>query len=283
MKRKRLILFWAGLLMTILVISCSELQKDLPTTTSAEPQIHEQGWMDTVSARFHGKAIQNNNWDMRGCRTCHGTDYTGGTSSKSCYKCHVNLAGPENCSTCHGFPPPPSTGSYPAGVEAHQIHLYGRGTYSSYAVSCQMCHTLPTNVYANGHLNPGVNGGVVITDPLATLKSGSLTPAPTYNPNTFECTNTFCHGTWQLKKSGLPGDTVYIDSVMIGNSYTPRWNGGTIEIICGSCHAMPPTGHKVYQQVVCSACHEDVLTAAGRKKHINGKIDLTGNTVHNFR
>jgi predicted CxxxxCH...CXXCH cytochrome family protein len=273
-----MILVAAGLL-----VSCSELREDLPTLAASEIQIHTAGWTDTASFDFHGIAIQKNNWDIRNCRNCHGSDYKGGSSGKSCYDCHTNPAGPENCSTCHGFPPPPSTEGYPSGKESHQVHLFGKGTYSSTATSCQMCHTLPTSVYAEGHLDPGENGGVVITDPLATLKSGGLAPVPVYNPNTAGCSNTFCHGTWRLRKSGLASDSVYTDSVMAGAGYSPKWNGGTIEIVCGSCHSIPPAGHKVYQQLVCSTCHEDVLTSAGRKKHINGKIDLNGIATRDFR
>lgn len=48
-----------------------------------------------------------------------------------------------------------------------------------------------------------------------------------------------------------------------------------------ACHNNPPTGHKSYTQA-CLTCHEDITTAAGKAKHINGKIDLAGGVVRNF-
>jgi hypothetical protein len=273
---------------SMIFISCSDLKddKDLPTATSDDLQFHTEEWADPNSANSHAKFIQNNGWDMRGCRTCHGSDYTGGTSGKSCYDCHNNPGGPQNCATCHGMPPPPaldgSTAYTAHGVGAHAIHLTGGGAYSSYSMNCQGCHHLPTSIYDPAHIDANGHAEVVMTDPLANLTSGGVTPVPTYDINTLKCSNTFCHGTLRLTKAGLPSDSVYIDTVIVGNNYVPQWNGGPAEKNCGTCHGNPPTGHKTYTQA-CSFCHEDVTTASGKLKHMNGKIDLAGGVVRNFR
>jgi predicted CxxxxCH...CXXCH cytochrome family protein len=283
MKRQFLNSIFTILSLMLFLISCSDLKKDLPTATMAGIKIHEQGWSDTASITFHGKAIQAEGWDIRPCQKCHGANYNGGTSGESCKNvgCHSFPAGPENCSTCHGFPPPPGVNGDPAGAGAHQIHINGIGTLSSHAMSCQECHVFPDSIYGEGHFTPTSAVGIYFHYPLANLSSGGIKPVPTYDQNTLKCSNTFCHGTWRLVKAGLPGDTVYVDSVMVGASYSPRWNGGAIDKVCGSCHAMPPVGHKSYTQP-CSFCHEDATVAAGKPKHINGKIDVYGG-VRNFR
>lgn len=284
--RRQYFLFLIFISLAVLIISCSELKKDLPSAASNDIIVHSAGWIDTNSIEFHGNAIKNAGWDMRSCSRCHGADYAGGSSGQSCRTCHNANGGPENCATCHGMPPPPaldgSTASTAHGVGAHVIHLNGTGAYSSYSMTCQSCHHLPTSIYDPLHINATGRALVTFTDPLASLRSGGLTPSPVYNPDSLKCMNTFCHGTWRLTKAGLSGDSVYTDTVMVGSNYAPRWNGGTVEKKCGTCHALPPTGHKSYSQN-CSSCHVDVTTASGKLKHMNGKIDLAGGIARNFR
>lgn len=286
MKNHNVFLILICLLIAVLAISCSDLKNNLPTPVAAGPMVHSVGWTDSSSANFHGKAIAATGYDIRSCRKCHSADYTGGTSGESCRTCHNANGGPENCATCHGMPPPPaldgSTASTAHGVGAHAIHLNGTGTYSSYSMTCQSCHHLPTSIYDSLHINSTGRALVTFTDPLASLRSGGVTPSPAYNLDSLKCANTFCHGTWRLMKANLPSDSVYTDTVMVGSSYAPRWNGGSVEKNCGTCHALPPTGHKSYSQS-CSSCHEDVTTMSGKLKHINGKIDLVGGIVRNFR
>ena len=264
-------------LTTILLISCSDLKKDLPAPTSVQFQVHGQGWTDTASANFHGNYIQANNWDMRPCQQCHGADYAGGTSEKSCKEanCHPFYTGPENCSTCHGFPPPPATKNDLVGAGAHATHNNGSGTLSSHSMTCTECHVFPSSVYGEGHFTPSNTVGIHLNYPLATMPSGGVTPVPSFDRNTLQCSNTFCHGKWRFVKATGDTTTMFVDSVMTGNSYAPKWNGGANEAICGSCHAMPPTGHKA-TTAACSTCHEDVRTTSGRQKHINGKVDVYG-------
>jgi predicted CxxxxCH...CXXCH cytochrome family protein len=55
------------------------------------------------------------------CRVCHGEDYSGGTSGKSCLNegCHTLPGGPEACGTCHGIPP---TEDHPASDLCYLCH-----------------------------------------------------------------------------------------------------------------------------------------------------------------
>lgn len=277
-------------LLSAIFVSCSDLKNDLPTATSAVSKIHEEGWSEVSSVGFHGKAIQSDNWDIRPCKKCHGLDYKGGSSGKTCLGCHNQPGGPENCGTCHGNniaagPPPDlsgNTSNSARGVGFHQVHLNGTGNVSSVRMVCTDCHHYPEgSIYDPQHIDGSEHAEVLITGPLATLKTGGTALLPTYDATALTCKSIYCHGAWILNKSGLPSDSVFSGTTMMGLNQSPVWNGGSAQTqSCASCHAMPP--HKDYS-LACSVCHEDVTSASGKLKHINGKIDLSGGVVRDFR
>jgi predicted CxxxxCH...CXXCH cytochrome family protein len=56
--------------------------------------VHSKAWMDTTatsSPYFHKKYLMDNQVNMTVCKQCHGDDYKGGITNKSCYNCH-NIA-----------------------------------------------------------------------------------------------------------------------------------------------------------------------------------------------
>ncbi|MGD0035753.1 MAG: CxxxxCH/CxxCH domain-containing protein [Bacteroidota bacterium] len=286
MKKQRIILILMLLIISALLISCSDLKNSLPTAISAEVQIHGQGWIDTGSVNFHGKYIQNINYNLTICKQCHGSNYEGGTSNSSCRPCHSGPGGPENCATCHGIPPAPdrygNTSFTAPGVGAHNIHYTGTGTISALAMHCDDCHHLPNGVSDTTHITATGIAQVQISN-LGALQTNGAVPSTSFSQLTLKCTNTFCHGNWTLPKSGLASDSVFSGTVMTGVlANAPVWNGGSSQAVCGSCHGLPPAGHYSYSQS-CTACHEDVTTASGKLKHMNGKIDLAGGVVRNFR
>lgn len=84
---------------------------------------HPQGWLNSASQNFHGGAYLAN--PDPNCQGCHGSDYQGGSSRVSCYKCHDQFPHPggwlqqnqanfhgaflltgaldlANCQNCHG-------------------------------------------------------------------------------------------------------------------------------------------------------------------------------------
>jgi hypothetical protein len=246
------------------------------------------------------------------CQQCHGTSYTGGPIvAISCEQsgCHVDATGnpksPETCNTCHGTfsaaanltglplllsAAPPrdladDTSSTAAGVGAHQKHLLTGTTGKS--VKCQECHTVPSSVGQAGHLSPVQVA--VFNDTLANLVTGSgaFAPHPSFDPNTTKCSNTYCHGSWLLRRSSAPtvAQGVYADTatVMTGTKASPGWTAGSTEGQCYSCHGgapgkFTPAGHIAYALSACSICHGDVVDGSGnilnRAKHMNGVIDL---------
>ncbi len=101
---------------------------------------HFPTWTLSESELFHGKYLKAHDYAVGNCQSCHGQDYSGGTSETSCYQCHANyphmdtwmgttdashgsfiLADENNiqsCESCHGSD-------------------YGGGTSD---VSCYTCH-----------------------------------------------------------------------------------------------------------------------------------------------
>lgn len=269
-----------------LLAGCSELKDTLPNPSSGALSVHPDGWVTASSASFHGKAIKDQDWDMRGCQTCHGKTYEGGYTKVSCRTCHNKPAGPENCTTCHGgvnAAPPTDldrrTDKTLQTVGAHQTHLLGVSTLSG-ATPCTECHKVPPTVYEAGHLGSRP-ADVMITDVIATTRTTGIVPNPTYDPATEKCANSYCHGNF-----------------VNGNNFSPVWNdpSGT-QMACGTCHgdvtkttladkALPKTSaqggtHPVYpKDLTCASCHGDVIDATMKiinpAKHINGKLNLLG-------
>jgi len=290
-----------------LMAGCSQLKNDQPPTAPTL-SLHGDGWTDPASANFHGLAIQQLNWNMTTCKSCHGPNYAGGTAQKSCLTCHTQTNGPEACNTCHGnfnapvgnnlswAPPRAVNGDTVAtsrGVGAHQAHLLAT---MGKVLKCQECHTVPSQVYAAGHINSPLPAIVAMNDTLANLVSGSgaFIPHPAYSAAQLQCNNTYCHGNWQAQKASAPADRqyIYIDSVIVGANYSPKWTGGVNEATCGSCHGLPPKGHLGYgtnelplSSCGNSGCHTGIVDGNGKildpTKHINGKIDYE-RTERNF-
>src|SRR5437868_3323076 len=95
--------------------------------------IHPAGISDPASGDFHGKLLATSGWDFAQCQRCHGADFAGGTSRKSCLKCHAQ--GPTSCTTCHALPP--ATGAHAAHAQKYE---------------CRECHVVPSRYDDAGHL-----------------------------------------------------------------------------------------------------------------------------------
>jgi predicted CxxxxCH...CXXCH cytochrome family protein len=263
---------------------------------------HQVGWKQTNDANFHGQYIKTDSWEMFKCTGCHGSDYNGGAvTDVSCMasNCHVdqnnNKKSPEACNTCHGvftakadsaltWSPPKSVNGESStsvkGVGAHQKHL-ATGTFGK-TVKCSECHSVPSQTFVSGHLDSNLPAEVVMNDTLARLitANGLLVPNPIFNSSTFSCQNTYCHGNWRLRRATSTVQFAYADTVMVGANYSPLWTGGSPQATCGSCHALPPTGHIPATPATCVNCHTGIVNGSGviidKEKHINGKINVFG-------
>lgn len=273
---------------------CSDLNNNI-TPPQVSKAAHQPGILDKASPNFHGNLIKNANWNMKTCRQCHDREYTGGLTGVSCLNCHTEIKGPEACNTCHGkfndanriAPPREPDGdtlTTSPGVGAHVSHLYSNSLGST--IECNTCHVVPDSVYQEGHLNPQIPGGVIFA--LLSVHNGAN---PEFDSNNYTCSNTYCHGNFTFFKDSAAAQNkfIYNDSVtvngqtaMLGNNKTVKWTkvDGT-EAQCGSCHGLPPEGHKYAPLKDCAGCHVGVIDSDGniidQSKHINGVINVFGN------
>ena len=258
-------------------ISCASCHADYP---------HPAEWTTSGNNLSHAAYIKNSNWSMERCKTCHGVNYTGGSSGVSCLKCHNQTGGPEACNTCHGsgagsvsdlsnWAPPEdldnNSETTTPGVGAHQSHLKNTSRSTAYAQDCQMCHVDINQFGDSNHINGIVN---IEFAPIAT-NWGKLTPV--YNSNTYKCSDVYCHGNFALRRDESVNQNMYSDSVMTGNNPVMDWTVvGKGLSACGTCHGLPPKGHVLRPD--CSSCHYTVVDENNiiidKDKHINGFVDV---------
>jgi predicted CxxxxCH...CXXCH cytochrome family protein len=286
---KKLFIFYAlfiGLLGGALIYQgCSELDEN--STVAPDYDTHPDGWSNPASGNFHGTYIFNNKqWNLNQCKTCHGSDYAGGTSGSSCLGCHSANGGPQNCRLCHGGTsghsnPPKAlngdTSTTSLGVGAHMTHLYN--TRWSAEVACEECHT-DFNGFADPlHIGDNPDGIAEINfGPLsrATI-GGNITPNPQWDRNLASCSSVYCHGTFKMGNINVTGIWTNSSSVFCGKCHgdnnpvtqnpTPRDTNGAF---------IPP--HFSFMTInSCYVCHESVINPQGiiidKSKHVNGVID----------
>jgi hypothetical protein len=244
---------------------------------------HPEGFGSGASENFHSGYISTEaNWDIVPCRSCHGADYAGnGFSEKNCLKCHPAPDGPEACNTCHGSSdnaaPPVNllkmTSSRELTIGAHQEHVVA-GTWSTFSRgTCRTCHKEPTRYDDAGHIDDTPHAEVIFNS-LAT-DAGRLNT--TWDRLRGSCDNVYCHGPFEFKKSDSQYPWAYTDSVMVGSNPRLFWQfPGTNQVLCGTCHGIPPQGHAPVTS--CKGCHASVvdenLNIINKYRHINGKIDV---------
>jgi hypothetical protein len=276
-----------------ILASCSDLNDNI--TPPAKLTIHKPGILNPDSPDYHVNLIKEKNWDLRLCQQCHGGDFAGGTVNKSCLNCHTEENGPLACNTCHGdpnpgghiFPPRDLAGDTTTtapGVGAHVAHLVNN--HLSSTIRCSNCHKFPTDFFAEGHISPDGLPAQITFGQVAVSDNDT---SAMYDFSTHSCSGTYCHGNFIAYKDTSLYTFEYNDSVqvngksaMMGNNVTVIWNqvDGT-QARCGSCHGLPPLGHR-YQTwpSSCEICHRGVIDAEGNiidsTKHINGHVDVFG-------
>lgn len=258
-------------LLALLAACSSELQDadDLPFA----PRLigaHGIGYAHLGSDNFHGRDIaQNFGWDITGCRSCHGVDYSGGNTRQSCNAsgCHIAAdGGPEACYVCHGDAMTKT--SYPQWYSTHATHLEG-GPNSSATIACNDCHVLPANYADPLHIDDATPGKAEVhfdNELAATVTLGTV-GVPVFNSENVTCANTYCHGNFTN-----------------GNNKTVAWKG-TDQAKCGSCHGDEATGDPLPtaphpQSPSCASCHGSVVDANRNiidpDRHVNGVLNVFG-------
>jgi predicted CxxxxCH...CXXCH cytochrome family protein len=242
---------------------------------------------------------------------CHGA-FKGGNETNAPRWTRVGQ-GEAACGTCHGLPPPRSTGhpqvancggchpGYTRTSVNAATHLDGMPEVGG--MTCTSCHgdagraATVTNPQLAASPPSDVGGNTATSAPgvgahQAHLTDGALRLA-------LPCTE--CHavpasldahptGTTELAWDPMLAATrgaapVYRDGRCAstychgatlgagGTNHEPRWTGGPGEAACGTCHGFPPP--TPHPQIMeCGRCHPGYDTAITGPGHVNGRLDL---------
>lgn len=253
-------------LMSLLIWSCADLREPFPTETQTRLEVHEIGWKDVGSLKFHGRFLRDSGWDLKRCQQCHGADYSGGIANTSCNVSACHPATPEDCTTCHGgldndtgAPPNNVDGSQlttERGVGAHTTHI--NGNILTDGIPCSSCHVVPDSAFAAGHFDSPLPAEVNFSG--LAIEGEAI---PKWDADSRSCSAVYCHGNFEF-----------------GNQENvPTWTivDGT-QAACGTCHSLPPGGiHPAVEQ--CYLCHGTVVDAD--KKIIDKSLHINGITNFN--
>ncbi|HEX9104286.1 MAG TPA: CxxxxCH/CxxCH domain-containing protein [Polyangia bacterium] len=233
--------------------------------------IHPAGIADPQSPDFHGTLLQSNGWNLGSCTKCHGTDFAGGTSGRSCLKCHSD--GPTACTVCHDLPP--KSGAHVAHAKKYDCtachhkpqtwdepgHLFAAdgSVIKTPQVTAAWDGTRCSNTYCHGDATPAWNGGP------AEATCGSCHKIPPANHASNRCGD--CHGRVADNSATIVNDALHVDGkVSLGD------DSGT----CLACHPSPGGAHKSHATaphalrgpIGCPECHV-VPTAIDSPGHID--------------
>jgi len=105
---------------------------------------HPPGWTEGASPMFHGEYLRTKDWQVGECATCHGSNFSGGTSGTSCYTCHPSFPhvtgwAVDTSSTFHGEYIRSDSWDMRPCRSCHG-DTYAGGISG---VSCRTCHTAP--------------------------------------------------------------------------------------------------------------------------------------------
>jgi hypothetical protein len=176
---------------------------------------HVSGWQDPATLTSHGKYLKAKQWGTAECKSCHGTDFAGGSSRVACTGCHATY--------------PHSAAFAPAG--GHTAYMTAHGY--PYA-QCQTCHG---SAYA---------GGAVVN---VSCSSTGCHEEANGTPKSPEACNT-CHGTFRAAANDSLSAAPPLD--VSGNSSTSSRGvgaharhlvSGTLgrAVQCQQCHTVPAT------------------------------------------
>lgn len=222
---------------------------------------HPSGWADPSQHGAAAKSTPSAEDGFMGCRSCHGSDFTGGSAGVSCFSCHT---------TAPHAPSPWSGAPY-----THTT------TDTGNAVACDLCHhnnnssPAPAGTPA-GCFNNTLCHGNQASHPLPTwLQHNQASGIPS------ACTP--CHGSNLQGASGPACSTCHFNVAVI-NVANPSPTD------CTSCHSAPPDGtsfpniagaHAVHlglpASLTCTDCHDGYGT--GTQSHYDNsrnKLDHPG-------
>jgi predicted CxxxxCH...CXXCH cytochrome family protein len=225
---------------------------------------HPAGFSDPTQ---HGYLA---NRELATCRTCHGTDYTGGSSGVSCNSCHGGTAWQTSCTFCHGTSPGPAsppvdtrgrTATSNVSVGAHAAHV---ATTMTTAIACTECH--PNRAGSNVLTDAAHVDGDGRAEVVLGTRAGAGATYARVSDTSATCSSTYCHGAGPVE-----------------------WTS-TAPLGCTSCHdAPPPAPHTAITN--CGACHDGYTqSSVNAATHLDGTVESSGGhadgydvrTVHGY-
>lgn len=255
---------------------------ELTTRTCSDVACHGSG----IEGGTVPEPVWNQGEEAGACGACHGLPPAVTSSGaphppvQSCEACHptagpaLTIIQPElhvngivdvssvvaGCSGCHSGPGDPlpfrdtSGNTTPTSltVGAHDRHL-APGTFSD-GVGCGDCHPVPASLGDPGHID-GPPAEVIFATGTG------------FDRTTLTCV-AGCHG------SDLAG----------GAPESPVWNDPNVEVVCGSCHEIPPpvlrSGAPHPPAGECGSCHGQVIDElfqwVNKSLHVNGQVETGG-------
>jgi len=222
---------------------------------------HSAAWTQSASGDFHGRFLKAMSYNASECQTCHGSDFTGGSSQVSCFTCHATYPhlttwvgghgaylktkswNDAECQACHGSAYAGGTSgvacftchdAYPHAVRfasvSHSSYLYQHG----YPLSgCQTCHGA---TYAGGNVGESCMQSGCHVDGSGAAKSP-------------EACNT-CHGAFRSPATdflssappkGVQGDTLQTYRGVGAHAKHLVTAAVGRPVRCQECHVVPTT------------------------------------------
>lgn len=228
----------------------------------ASAQISTIAW-DTWNG--HGVFLQNSSWDKTECQNCHGSDFLGGLSGKSCKKaaCHAsyphNLAGWN--STGHGsYIRTTLTNNKTQCLVCHG----SGGTGGHSGISCPTCHANALHTDPNwGAGASGRTANAHATNFVAEFSTGNISVCTECHGTTYSaligstrCTNAGCHPAGITHRSGWSLGSGH------GSAFSSSFRSSTFGASkCSHCHGLAAifsaaqTKTALAAQSDCYKCH----------------------------
>lgn len=236
-------------------VSCYQCHEGYP---------HMIGWTQPSSANSHGVYLKGKQFNVSECQACHGVQFDGGSSTKSCYPCHA---------------------SYPHEVKFQSKGHTGFLQTSGYRVDqCKVCH------------GPSYVGGSVVT---ASCSQAGCHVDRSGNAKSPEACNT-CHGVFTAPAndflSNAPPRSVAGDTASTVRGVGAHQRHLLTEKIgkavkCQECHKVPSqlfaTGHVDTQapaEVVFTDTLARLVTGSGilvpNPSYDNGSLKCANTYCH---
>lgn len=281
-------------------VSCYSANFDGMSCHANGPVGHPAGWADPTSHGASAKAAPNPSTTsgFSSCQACHGTNFGGGSSNKSCFSCH-GLSAPHAKAPWRLFSGSTSTYTHvdtDTGNSAAcaECHLNSGAAAAANCFNNSLCHAVPNCVYCHtkppsGAAAPNRAGAHAAHYALAGLVDSCDTCHSTAGLGTSKHKNATVDVLFLSAYSAKSGAAVKnADGTCSkvschGGQTTPAWLSGTaidVNTSCTSCHAYGTDeynsfhsgkhdAHVNVNSLACTVCHDTAKLATGHLVSLN--------------